>query len=57
LLVTINKAREKMYWDAKGNIFNVLKNSLQKSLDLALINCTLLKFKNIQAVDRGSPED
>jgi hypothetical protein len=32
LLVTINKGRESMYCDAKGNIFKVLKKFLQESL-------------------------
>ena len=38
LLLTINKAKENTYWDAKGNIFNILKNSLQESLGLAPSN-------------------
>jgi hypothetical protein len=26
LLLTVNKAKEDMYWVAKGDIFNILKN-------------------------------
>jgi hypothetical protein len=28
--MTINRAKKSMYWDARGNIFKIFKNSLQE---------------------------
>jgi len=44
LLLTINKAKENMYWDAKVNTFKVLNNSLQESLSLAPIKILTILF-------------
>jgi hypothetical protein len=44
LLLTINKSKENMYWDAKGNTFKILNNSLQESLSLAPIKILTILF-------------
>jgi hypothetical protein len=48
LLVTINRAKESMYWDAKGNVFKILKNSLQESLGFAFINILTIRFWSLK---------
>jgi hypothetical protein len=59
LLVTINRAKESIYCEAKDGIFKVLKNVLQESLALvsiSILTFRFLKFENVQTVGRSSPE-
>jgi hypothetical protein len=49
--VTINKDKESMYWDARGNIFKILKKSLQESLGLASINFVTIHFWSLKIFD------
>jgi hypothetical protein len=37
-----------MYWDAKGKIFKILKNSLQESLGIASINILTIRFWSLK---------
>jgi hypothetical protein len=48
LLLTINKAKENIYWAAKGNIFNFLKNSVQESRGLAPMNILTIRFCSLK---------
>jgi hypothetical protein len=47
-LVTINRAKESIYWDARGNIVKILKNSLQESLGLASNNILIIPFRSLK---------
>jgi hypothetical protein len=40
-----------MYWDARGNIFKILKNSLQKSLGLASINIPTIQLWSLKIIN------
>jgi hypothetical protein len=48
LFLIINKAKENMLQDTKGNIFNIFKNSLQESLGLAPIYILTIPFRNLE---------